>query len=175
MANPMFSMVETLTPNCTRRIPSTLSSSRQTFTSNLQSPSSLACKSAFCHLKFRFATQLRFEARKWEILAATMPASVVDDESMSIDNLRRFIDLNAGKWSGSFYVSRLMVLLSSYFQTFSVVLLWDFGLTNAAIRCSWKPTANCEYKAFSELLWGGWADQPHSNVRSLEAKLLSSY
>lgn len=124
----MFSMAETLTPNCTRGIPSSFSSSRQTSTSNLQSPSSLACKSAFCHLKFRFATQLRFEAWKWEILAATMPASAVDDESMSIDNLRRFIDLNAGKWSGSFCVSRLMVLLSSYFQTFSVVLDGISGL-----------------------------------------------
>lgn len=170
----MFSMAETLILNCTRGIPSSFSSSRLASTSNLQSASSLACKFAFSHLKFRFATQLRFGARKWEILAATTPASVVDDESMSID-LRRFIDLNAGNWNGSFYVSRLMILLSSYFQTFSDVLWWDFGLTNAAIRCSWKPTANCEYKAFSELLWGGWTDQPHSNVCSLEAKLLSSY
>ncbi|XP_042469871.1 uncharacterized protein LOC122052433 isoform X2 [Zingiber officinale] len=100
--NAMFSMAETLIPNCTRGIPSSFSSSRLASTSNLQSPSSLACKSAFCHLKFRFATQLRFGARKWEILAATTPASVVDDGSMSID-LRRFIDLNAGKWNGSFY------------------------------------------------------------------------
>jgi len=26
------------------------------------------------------------------------------DESMSIDNLRGFVDLNVGKWTGSFHV-----------------------------------------------------------------------
>ena len=36
--------------------------------------------------------------------AVAGPPEVDEDDSMSIDNLHRFFDLNVGKWDGSFYV-----------------------------------------------------------------------
>uniref|UniRef100_A0A0D3FPC1 Biogenesis factor required for ATP synthase 1-like C-terminal domain-containing protein n=1 Tax=Oryza barthii TaxID=65489 RepID=A0A0D3FPC1_9ORYZ len=50
--------------------------------------------------------------------AVAGPPEVDDDEAMTIDNLRRFFDVNVGKWNGAFYVrARLPLVLL-------LLLLW---------------------------------------------------
>ena len=43
-----------------------------------------------------------------------------EQEAMSIDNLKQFVELNLGKWNGTFYVSRKNSTLSS------IVLFFKF-------------------------------------------------
>lgn len=119
-------MAETLIPNCTRGIPSNFSRLRPISATRRQLPSFICYSPEFCDLKGRFDYLIgSFRARKWVTRAAATSSSMVedakeDDEPMSIGNLRRFIDLNVGKWNGSFYVSR-MIALPSYFLNVSVV------------------------------------------------------
>ncbi|CAL9165385.1 uncharacterized protein LOC135635382 [Musa acuminata AAA Group] len=102
-------MAETLIPNCTRGIPSNFSRLRPISATRRQLPSFICYSLEFCDLKGRFDYPIgSFRARKWVTRAAATSSSMVedakeDDEPMSIGNLRRFIDLNVGKWNGSFY------------------------------------------------------------------------
>ncbi|MQL87410.1 hypothetical protein Taro_019942 [Colocasia esculenta] len=53
-------------------------------------------------------SKARLRPRRWRLGASGSPSSVAecgeeDEGSMSIDLLRRFVDLNVGRWNGSFY------------------------------------------------------------------------
>ncbi|RRT51439.1 hypothetical protein B296_00016029 [Ensete ventricosum] len=100
-------MAETLISNCTRGIPSNFSRLRPISATRRQLPSFVGYSPEFCDLKGRFDYPIgSFRARKWVTRAAATSSSMVEDandESMSVDNLRRFMDLNVGKWNGSFY------------------------------------------------------------------------
>lgn len=44
-------------------------------------------------------------------IRASSSSPTVEEAAMNIDNLRRFINLNSGKWNGSFYVTFLLLFL----------------------------------------------------------------
>ncbi|WOL10463.1 hypothetical protein Cni_G19218 [Canna indica] len=103
-------MAEILIPNCSLGVPSNLLRLKPISSLKRGIPSSIAWKSAFCELKESSVFRTRsFRAQRGGIQAAATSSSVAEDdakgakEPMSIDNLRRFIDLNVGKWNGSFY------------------------------------------------------------------------
>lgn len=57
--------------------------------------------------------------------AVAGPPEVDDDDAMTIDNLRRFFDVNVGKWNGAFYVrARLPLVL----LLLLLLLLWVCSL-----------------------------------------------
>ncbi|XP_073004891.1 uncharacterized protein [Typha latifolia] len=102
-------MAETLIPNCTRGIPLSYSKSRSNFVErhHLLTPiSSKLVRSS--NPKSGIELQIRsFRSHSRGIRAAEKPYSVMElgpgEKSMGIDVLNRFIELNLGKWNGSFY------------------------------------------------------------------------
>lgn len=103
-------------------------------------------------------------SRRLGIRAAGTPSQAVeeqqkqDDESMSIDALHRFFDLNIGNWNGSFYVcidSVSLPLISLRSGALIVGLLIAVWVGMAAIRCQWECIAEREHEARSEFLRRG--------------------
>ena len=168
-------MAETLIPTCTRGIPSNFQNSRSSTAPRRRFPAPVTSIYGHSYPKTAFGFPTRSFGVQRRVLraeAASSSSSVGEEtkgheESMGIDALHRFIDLNLGKWNGSFYVSSACstwVYYGLFFRFLGFLGLLSMGFEIAAIRCSRELAADCKHEAFGQLLWGGWTDQSHSNV-----------